>query len=155
RGLIKGPVPAFAIDAPTEGSGKGLLAELVAIIYTGRPAEVIPETRSGEEVRKQLTALLLRDAPITHFDNLKRRVADAALLSALTARLWKDRILGKSKIVSLPLRTTWIFTGNNLRFDSEAARRVCWIRIVPKVEKPYLRPKSEFKHYPLPDWVHE
>jgi hypothetical protein len=155
RGLIEGPTPAYAVDAPTEGSGKGLLAELAAIINTGRPGEVIPETRSGEELRKQLTALLLRDAPITLFDNLKRRVADAALLSALTARIWKDRILGKSKVVSLPVRTTWIFTGNNLRFDSEAARRVSWIRIDPKLEQPWTRPREEFKHYPLPDWVHE
>jgi hypothetical protein len=152
RFLIDGPTPAYAIDAPTPGTGKGLLSEVVAVVATGRPAEVIPEFRNEDELRKAITALLIGDPAIALFDNRKRRISEAAFLTALTGRVWKDRILGKSKMVSLPIRTAWILTGNNLRFDGEAARRVCWIRLDTKTEQPWTG--RVFKHE-LPRWAHE
>jgi hypothetical protein len=40
RPAISGPVPLVGINAPQQGSGKSLLAELASRITTGRPAEV-------------------------------------------------------------------------------------------------------------------
>ena len=48
----------------------------------------------------------------------------AILAAALTATEWKDRILGRTEVVTVPLRTTWLATGNNLTFKRTLGRRV-------------------------------
>src|SRR5262249_30531397 len=60
RDMIDGPTPLSAIDSPMPGTGKGLLADTIAHIATGRSAEVMTEARDVDELRKRITALLLR-----------------------------------------------------------------------------------------------
>jgi hypothetical protein len=151
REIIAGPTPLHGIDAPTAGTGKGLLADLVARVATGEPISVMTEAKDEEELRKRITAVLLEGRPFALFDNITRRVAGGSLAALLTAETWSDRVLGVSKMVRLPVRATWIATGNNLSFSRELARRTVWIRLDAKSERPWAR--SEFKHHPIRRWV--
>ncbi len=151
RELIDGPTPLHAIDSPMPGTGKGLLADVISLVVTGRPMEVMTEAKDDEELRKRITALLLAGGPFGLFDNAVRRVSAAPLATLLTTERWKDRILGASRMVSLPVLTTWIVTGNNLEFSRELARRAVWIRMDAKVAAPYLR--TGFKHDRLAAWT--
>jgi hypothetical protein len=152
RRMIDGSTPIDAIDAPTEGTGKGLLATICVVPALGRELESMSEVREEDERRKRITSLLLACRPYGFFDNISSRVEGSSLASALTARTWADRVLGQSKMVRLPVTLTWIVTGNSLRFSGELARRTVYIRLDAKVERPYLR--DSFRHQ-LPSWAIE
>ena len=51
RHLIHGPVPLFAVRAPTPGTGKTLLADVVGLIGTGRTPPTMTMTYASEELR--------------------------------------------------------------------------------------------------------
>ena len=107
RELIHGATPNHAIDAPTAGTGKGLLVDAIALLTTGRTIEVATESTSDEEIRKRLTALFLSGAPFALVDNATHRIDSPVLAAALTATRWTDRILGASRmalVASAPTR---------------------------------------------------
>ena len=84
-------------------------------------------------------------------DNVTHTLESGVLAAALTSRIWSDRLLGKSETVSVPNSCLWIATGNNIQLGSEIARRTVWIRLDPKVDRPWER--TGFKHDPLGPWV--
>lgn len=133
---IHGPVPAFAITSPTPGTGKGLLAGVIATIGTGRPPAVMSEARDNDELRKRILAIGLAGTPVVLLDNLTGVLGSDVLAAALTAETWSDRLLGVSTVVETPLRTVWIFTGNNLSFKRTLGRRVVPICLDAGVEHP-------------------
>ncbi len=153
RDMIDGPTPLHAIDAPMPGSGKGLLVDAISLITTGRNIDVMTEGKDSEELRKRVTAVLLAGSPFALFDNITRRLESGVLAALLTAPTWTDRILGASRMVRLPIRTTWVGTGNNLQFSREIARRSIWIRLDAKVPEPHRR--DGFKHDPFTPWVRQ
>jgi putative DNA primase/helicase len=151
RSLIEGSTPLHLFEAPTPGTGKGLLADVVAIPSTGRRAATITEARNEEEWRKRITAMLRNGRAITLLDNVQARLESPALSAALTSPLWTDRLLGGNEIVAYPVRTTWIATGNNVALSREVARRTVRCRMDADEEHPESR--SGFLHR-LPDWAH-
>ena len=153
RNRIDGPVPLFAVDAPTAGSGKTLLVESIGIITTGAAPAAMSLPRKDDELRKQITSVLLGGTPIVLLDNITHTLESGVLAAALTSRNWSDRLLGKSETVSVPNNCLWIATGNNLQLGTEISRRTVWIRLDPKVDRPWER--SGFKHDPLGAWVVE
>ncbi len=150
REMITGPTPLFAIDAPAPGSGKGLLADGIGTIVSGRSPAVMTETR-GEEERKRITALVMAGHPLILLDNVKRRLESAALAAVLTANYWSDRILGRTEEVDLPVRAVWMATGNNIQLDNDIARRTVWIRLDARVDRPWER--TGFREENLGAWV--
>ena len=155
RRLIDGCTPLHVLEAPTAGSGKGLLAKLVGIIATGEVAHARSLPGDDDEIRKALTAELIRGGPIILLDNLPegRVLESAALASVLTAELWTDRMLGETRMVVLPNTALWLASANNPRFSLELARRCVRIRIDPKRDMPWRR--EGFRHDPLVEWVRE
>ena len=151
RPMIKGPTPLFLFEAPTAGTGKGLLADVVVNITTGSAPAVMTEARGTEEWRKRITSTLLSAPTITLIDNVQRPLDAAALAAVLTAEVWEDRELGASRMVRLPVRTCWIATGNNVTLSGELARRTIRTRMDAAVERPWER--KGFKHDPLSGWV--
>lgn len=144
RAAFSGPVPLMAIDAPTRGTGKSLLADTISLIATGRPAARISWGRDDEANRKLITAILLRGNRIAVLDNVNR-LGGPALDAALTAETWADRVLGVSKMTAeIPARTMFVATGNNLTFSGDTARRVLPIRLETLVDRPEER--SGFTH---------
>jgi hypothetical protein len=150
RSLIDGATPLHLIEAPTPGTGKGLLADVVAIPSTGRRAATITEARNEEEWRKRITAMLRNGRAITLIDNIQARLESPALSAAITSPMWTDRLLGGNDIVSYPVRTIWMATGNNPALSREIARRTVRCRMDAGVDHPESR--SGFLH-PLPDWA--
>lgn len=153
RRLIPGCAPIHLIEAPTPGSGKSLLADLISIIARGRACEATTLTRDENETRKKLTALLAHGAPIVLVDNVRGELDSAQLASALTAEVWTDRILGATRMVEFPNRATWLVTANNPKLSLEIARRSIRIRIEPQEEQPWER--GGFKHDPIRGWARQ
>jgi len=155
RRMIKGSTPLHLFEAPSVGSGKGLLCNLISVVATGDVCAGQSLSGQDEEVRKMLTAELRLGRPIILLDNVDERseVNSPALAAALTSDIWTDRVLGTSEKVFLPNRALWLMTGNNPRFSLEIARRIVRVRIDPKTERPWLR--GGFKHPEILEWSKE
>jgi len=153
RPAISGPTPLALFDAPQAGTGKGLLGEVIALISTGRAAGMMAAPRTEDEWRKHLTAVLSSGASVITIDNVEHPLESAPLAVALTAREWTGRILGLSKIVTVPVRVTWIASGNNVRLGGDIPRRCYRVRLDAKVSRPWKR--TGFKHPDLLAWVAE
>jgi len=151
RGMIAGPTPLHLIEKPSAGTGATLLAEIVALIATGRSIGAMTEGRDEDEWRKRITAKLRGAPSIVLIDNLRRRLDSAVVSSVLTTQHLEDRLLGTSDNVRLPVRCAWIATGNNPAFSSEITRRTIRIRLDAKRDRPWLR--EGFKHDPLLKWA--
>lgn len=153
RQAIDGPVPMALIDKPQAGTGGSLLAEAVAIIGTGREAEMLGAPREDEEWRKQITAKLSSGATMITVDNVEHPLYAPSLARALTARTWTDRVLGRSESITLAQRATWLATGNNIILRGDLPRRCYWVRLDAKKARPWKR--GGFKHPDLLRWVSE
>jgi hypothetical protein len=153
RPAIAGPVPLALVGATQQGTGKGLHAEMVAIVATGRGAVMSPMTRSDDEMQKQLYANLLAGEAVIVFDNVDGRIYSPALARALTASEFGGRILGESRAPGLPQRATWIATGNALQLGGDMARRCYPINLDAKMSQPWQR--TGFRHPNLLEWVRE
>jgi hypothetical protein len=152
RNMIQGATPLFLIEAPTRGTGKGLLSDVVNIIAAGDVAGVMHLPRDGAELEKRITAALLDGARVLMLDNVTTLEGDA-LAAVLTARMWQGRVLGRSQMVRVPNDATWIATGNNVTLDDDMPRRIIPIRLDPQMERPETR--AGFKHDDLRAWVRE
>lgn len=131
--------PAFAVDAPVQGSGKTLLASCIAALATGRVPEVWPHTagRDDEEVRKRLFTALRGGTTAVIWDNVTGILDSAALAAAITAPVLRDRILGRSESLRIPNRAVLLLTGNNFCPAGDLPRRVITIRIDPGTDTPF------------------
>ncbi len=151
RQAVDGPVPMALIDKPQAGTGGSLLAETVALIASGRGAEMLGAPRDDEEWRKQITAKLSSGATMITVDNVEGPLFAPSLARALTARTWTDRVLGRSESITLSQRATWLATGNNIILRGDLPRRCFWIRLDAKKTRPWQR--GGFKHPDLLSWV--
>ena len=147
RHAFSGPSPLFLIDANTRGSGKSLLADVGGIIATGTTLARMSNPRDDEECRKRITALALAGDSMVLIDNIIGNLGCASLDAALTSPdSWKDRILGKSEMVELPLSLTWTATGNNVMLEADTSRRTLHIRLDSPEENPELRDGFQIPH---------
>lgn len=151
RDLIDGPTPLYLIEAPTPGTGKGLLAHAACWAAIGGPVATMTEGRDEDEWRKRVTATLRESPTAVLIDNLRERLDSAAVSAALTGTVWKDRKLGVSENLTLPNRATWIATGNNPALSGEIMRRSVRIRMDPDHEHPEDR--VTFRHPDLLGWA--
>ncbi len=136
RSAIRGPCPVFSYGSPTPGSGKGLCADAVATIATGREAPRMTLPGSDDESRKRILALAMEGTPLVLIDNAISPFGSQSLAAALTATTWSDRVLGVSETRTAPLRAVWMITGNNLQFRRDVGRRVIPCDLDPKCEHP-------------------
>jgi len=153
RLMINGPTPMTLIHAPAERVGKGLLVEALTIPFLGQGAPVSSMPAEEEEVRKRITSCLTTGDPIFVLDNLPdRRVVDSHSLAVmLTDTTWQDRILGQTKLTTMPALACWAATGNNPRLSSELCGRVVSVRLVSLDEDPSQR--KGFRHPLLATWA--
>jgi len=159
REEIDGPTPLHLIDAPTRGSGKGLLADCIAIPAMGREAPSRRWSNSEEERRKTLLGILREGAPVVKWDNVTGRIDSPALNMALTEPIYSDRILRTHDTPELPVRCVWLMTANNADVVGDLTRRIVPIRIDPKSDRPHRRtgpkPGTQWRHPLLRSWVCE
>lgn len=131
--------PLHAVTAHTAGSGKSMLADLVALIATGRICPVISGGQSSEELEKRLGAAFLHGDAILSLDNLEHPLTSDFLAQTLTQEAVKVRVLGLSKLHEVPTGAMLMATGNNLRIAGDLTRRCLVIRLDPDHEQPELR----------------
>jgi hypothetical protein len=62
--------PMWLIEAASPGTGKGLLADLISVIATGKPCTPTTLSSNPEENAKRLAALLAAGSSVIHLDNL-------------------------------------------------------------------------------------
>jgi hypothetical protein len=148
-----GPAPLFLIDANVRAAGKGLLADVVALVALGRRFSIMSYTPEREELRKRITSLVIEGERLVLLDNLAGQVGNDVLDAALTGDRWKDRVLGGNRVYDGPLHVCWFGTGNNIQLGADTARRVCHVRI----ERPEERPeqKADFRRRDLRRYVRE
>jgi hypothetical protein len=151
RPAIRGCTPLALYDATTQGTGKTLLSEIVSLIVSGREGALFSAPSAAEEWRKQLTSVLREGSSIVIIDNVSTRLDAADLCKALTETIHGDRILGLSQTINLPVRCTWIATGNNLQLGGDMPRRCYWVRMDAKCSRPFER--KGFRHKRLKQYV--
>ena len=155
RPMITGPVPLCLIDKPQPGTGAGLLADVIAIIATGRPAAMMAPPKNDEECEKRLTSILRHGRAVITIDNMDGYLYFASLAMILTATTVQTRILGQSEELLLPNRATYIVTGNNVRLAGDLPRRCYLSRMDARQARPWMRDPKSFKYQHLMQWVKE
>jgi hypothetical protein len=155
RPAIRGCVPLILLDAPRAGTGKTLIAGVVAIGATGRSAEIMTAPAHDEaEWRKRLTSVLRENSNgVILIDNLPDVLRSAQLAAVLTAETWRDRVLGLSQTLVLPQRATWLATGNNIKLGGDLPRRCVRVRMDARMARPWERRGEQFRHPHLLAWV--
>jgi len=131
--------PLFAFDAPTQRSGKSLLAESLGIFATGRKPAAVGVPREAEEFRKAITSALRENQAHVNLDNVTRPLDSPDLARAITQSEYADRLLGVNRLLRLPTNVLWTATGNNLAFLGDLPTRALVSRIDPQVERPEER----------------
>lgn len=153
RNLINGPTPLNLIEAPTMGSGKGLLVDALLRPAIGSDIKPMPAANDDDEWRKRIHAQLVQAPAAILIDNITSALDSGSLASVLTTTVWSDRRLGSNQMVHMPVRCIWVATANNPTMTTELARRSVRIRIDPKVDRPWQRGESEFRHPSLRTWI--
>jgi putative DNA primase/helicase len=151
RPLIDGSTPIALVEAPSNGAGKSLLSDCLALVATGHRGAATTLGRDEESNEKRITSILLEGPALIVIDNVSDRVASPSLAAAITADRWKQRLLGSNEMASLPNRASWIMTGTNPNLSREVMRRCIRVRIDPQMEKPEER--TGFKHPDLRAYV--
>lgn len=154
REMVDGPTPLHMIEAPTPGSGKGLLADVLLYPSCGHQRGMQSQARDDDEWRKRLLAILREGRPAIQLDNINRTLDSGALCSVLTAYpTWSDRLLGVNQTLVVPVRCTWLATANNATLSMEMVRRTIRCRLDPQVDRPWER--EGFGIPRLLEWVTE
>ncbi|SRR6266568_812331 len=146
-------VPLALIDATKQGTGKGLLTDMIALIATGKSSAAITQTSSDEEWDKRITALLMEGASLITVDNIEGVLRSPILAKVLTSDYHKSRVLGFSKNVTVPQRAVWIANGNNIQLGGDIPRRSYRIRLISQISDPWTR--EDFKYPDLDQAVLE
>jgi hypothetical protein len=158
RELISSPIPMLVLDAPTPGTGKGLLAKALTFPLLGRPLPITPQPESEAEWRKVITSQLTTLPQCVLFDNLTGTLRSNALEAVLTTdpdEFWSDRELGSTKMLMVPVRCIWMATANNLQISGDLSRRLVWVRLDAGCERPEERAADSFRHPELLRWAKE
>jgi hypothetical protein len=142
--------PMPLMDAPQAGTGKGLLADLVSIAATGRGGEMFSAPNNDEEWRKQITMALRSGTAVVVIDNVTKPLDNADLCKVLTETQHADRAMGTHDKILLPVKSTWIATGNNIKAAGDMPRRCYWVHMDAKTLRPEQR---EFKIPNLRAWA--
>ena len=131
--------PLHGFDAPTAGTGKSLLAELVGLLATGVRPPAMSQGKREEEDEKRLSTVLFAGDPIIHIDNCERALVGDFLSSMLTQEVVQARILGYSERRVLPSTALVLASGNNLTCVGDVSRRAVFCRLDAEVERPDTR----------------
>lgn len=131
--------PAFAIDAPTAGTGKTKLADCLAQMAGVTEPAMMPPVTQEDELRKRLFSASRLGKGVIVLDNQVAMLDSAALCTFLTSPMYSDRVLGQSVMLKYPNTALFLITGNNFQPVGDLARRVLTCRIDSGKERPDKR----------------
>jgi putative DNA primase/helicase len=132
--------PMHASRAPTAGSGKSFLWDIVAAIAIGQLMPVMSTGANVEETEKRLGAALMAGQPLISIDNVSGELGGDALCQIIERPVVDIRILGRTERVRIEARGTSTYaTGNNFVVLGDLTRRVITVNLDPQMERPELR----------------
>jgi len=138
-GLVRHALPSapvFGFSAPTSGTGKSLLAEIVGIVVTGRVPVPLSLPPTEEEAAKVFSSVLMSGAPLMYLDNLERPLDGEALCTICTQSSYQARLLGTQQVREIRTLITILATGNNLAARGDMRTRLLTCQLNAKVEHP-------------------
>ena len=151
RNLAPPPYKLFIFDAPQQGTGKTLLAELGRILHGGVLRGGVPHNDDAE-TRKVITTVLVRTTgAVVVLDNLTGTLDSPVLAGLLTSPDWADRVLGATEEARAANDRLWCATANNLSVGVDMVRRVVWVGIDAQMARPQDR--TRFAIPDLPGWA--
>ena len=117
--------PAFFVTAGQRGGGKTTLVNMITLAVLGRRAAAAGWSENAEERKKALFSYLRQGVACLAWDNIARGSAISCphIEAALTAPEISDRVLGVSRVETVPSTTVQIFTGNSITPRGDMASR--------------------------------
>lgn len=153
REMIIGSTPGHLLTKPAPGTGASLLSDICSIIATGQPTPAVSMPRNPDEMQKTLITFMADGSPIIYFDNISAGVDSGELASAMTAPVYRARLLGRNQTVEAEVRCLWLFTGNNVQLSNELLRRLIMIDLDARMANPEMR--KGFKQDDIVSWTKE
>jgi hypothetical protein len=132
-------IPLHAFNAPTAGTGKSLLADVIALITTGNTISVMSQGKDEVETEKRLHSAMLAGDTIISMDNCDEPLGGDVLCQILTQPAIRIRPLGASKLVDAQKSCMILATGNNMIFEGDITRRTLVCTLDAKMERPETR----------------
>jgi len=131
--------PAFHVRAPSYGSGKSYLNELIGAFAGPGGNAKVSYPKSSEEATKAILSLLLKNPAVVDFDDMDGDwTPHGIIMRMLTAEKITDRILGYSKTATVSTRTLFLGSGNNVGPVRDLLRRVLTIHVDARSSNPSL-----------------
>jgi hypothetical protein len=117
--------PAFFVTAGLRGGGKTTLVGMIIAATLGRRPAAAAWSDSVQERQKALFSYLRQGLAALVWDNIRRgaTISCPHLEAALTAPEIADRVLGVSRVETVPATTVQIFTGNSIGPRGDMASR--------------------------------
>ncbi|MEH2480643.1 hypothetical protein V1282_004000 [Nitrobacteraceae bacterium AZCC 2146] len=117
--------PAFFVTAGQRGGGKTTLVHMILTAVLGRRAAAAGWSENVEERKKALFSYLRQNVAALVWDNIARgaNISCPHIEAALTASEISDRVLGVSRVETVPSSTIQIFTGNSIAPRGDMASR--------------------------------
>lgn len=138
--------PGLAVLAAAQSSGKTTFLRIIHVILTGRdlPVTTLPIGNEAE-VEKRLLSLLMQSPAVIAFDNIPDgfTVHSGSLSAAMTSSTFEGRVLGVSRMATVPTNVLIALTGNNLTFGADEISRWLVARLAPRQARPEER---RFRH---------
>lgn len=152
--LVLEEKPGFVVRAGQVANGKSTLINMVSAGVLGTRAAASPWPNDENERRKGLLSYLISGAALVVYDNVERgsSIASPAIEAAMTTGVLSDRILGSSTIVSAPMSTVLVWTGNAITQSRDIATRTFDITLRADRSDPENR---QFKHSDIIGWTLE
>ncbi|WP_339907188.1 hypothetical protein [Symmachiella dynata] len=112
-----GSKPALLLNGNQPGLGKSSLAQILAFLRDGEPAQTATYTTNDEEFEKRLGALVYGGATTIIVDNAKSsgrnpRIESAVLERSITDLILSYRLLGKSEMIRAENSHIFCITAN-------------------------------------------
>jgi hypothetical protein len=131
--------PMHAFSAPTMGTGKSLLCDVVSMIGAGRVATAMSQGHDETEDEKRLLGVLMRGDLLLVIDNVHRPICGDTLCTILTQQTWQGRLLGENRQIHVPTNVLILATGNNLAVSGDMTTRTLISRLDAGIERPETR----------------
>jgi putative DNA primase/helicase len=141
-GLVRRSLPSAplgGITAPVMASGKTLLGDAMSILATGVSAPAMKYADTDEEATKTMLAVLAEGDQVVLIDNVERPLEGDTLCAVLTSEAYRQRVLGRTEMMSVPTTTLFLATGNQLVIAGDLRTRALLCRLDPKTEHPEQR----------------
>lgn len=131
--------PGFHVRAPTIGSGKSYLCDLIGAFAGPGPNRKVTYPRTSDEATKMMMSLLIENVPVVDFDDMEGDwYAHGIIKRIFTADKVSDRLLGGNKSPTVSTRTTFLGSSNNGGPVQDLLRRVLTIRLDPQTATPAM-----------------